>query len=95
MTQRSGESTTKTPAALERREARQLFISAVTNMSWQLAVVVLVPLIGGYELDKKLHSAPILTILGLILASLGVMSVVHRQLEQFGPAPKAPKGHKL
>lgn len=69
------------------------FMAAALNMSWQLAVVVLVPIIGGFELDKKLHMLPLLTIVGFVLAMVGMAIVVWRQLQLYSPAPTAPKGH--
>ncbi len=45
---------------------------AAMNMSWQLAVVVLVPIIGGFELDQKLDTLPALTIAGFFIAMAGM-----------------------
>ena len=70
---------------------KTVFLMAALNMSWQLAIVVLVPIIGGFELDKKLHLLPLLTITGFILAMIGMALVVWRQLQLYSPAP--PKGH--
>jgi F0F1-type ATP synthase assembly protein I len=70
-------------------------LSATLSMSWQLAIVVLVPIIGGYELDKKLHTLPLLTVIGLIVATTGVALVVWRQLQLIASlAPPAPKEHR-
>jgi F0F1-type ATP synthase assembly protein I len=60
------------------------FFLAVANMSWQLAIVVLVPILGGYGLDKALHISPILAIIGLVIALLGTVIVVRRQIRIFG-----------
>lgn len=65
--------------------ARPEFVGAVLNMSWQLAIVVLVPLIGGFELDKKLNTLPVLTIVGFFIAMCGMAMVVWRQLQIFTP----------
>ncbi len=70
--------------------AGQAFFVAAANMSWQLAIVVLVPIVGGFELDKALGSLPALTILGFILAMAGLALVIWRQLKIFmPPAPKS------
>lgn len=62
------------------------FLLAATNMSWQLAIVVLVPIIGGFKIDQHLHdSLPVGTILGFILAMIGMALVVWRQLQLFSP----------
>jgi F0F1-type ATP synthase assembly protein I len=75
---------------------RAEFMAAALTMSWQLAIVVLVPIVGGFELDKKLKSAPVLTIVGFFLALAGMSLVVRRQLELFTPPPIVPKtkGHR-
>jgi F0F1-type ATP synthase assembly protein I len=66
-----------------KNSARQLFMSAALGMSWQLAIAVLVPVIGGYELDKALKTLPLFTLVGLILA-MGLSSwVVLRALKTF------------
>lgn len=54
-------------------------------MSWQLAIAVLVPIIGGYELDKLLKSSPAFTIVGLVLAMILCAAVVSRALRTFTP----------
>ena len=70
------------------------FLAASFNMSWQLAIVVLVPIVGGFELDKKLGSLPALTIVGFILAMAGMALIVWRQLQRFTPPPSASKGRR-
>lgn len=76
----------KTDTELQRSAAaRQQFFAAAANMSWQLAIVVLVPVIGGFKLDQHLHSAPLWTITGFGLAIIGMGMVVWRQLQLFSP----------
>ena len=70
------------------------FVSLALNMSWQLAIVVLVPVIGGFELDKKLDILPALTIVGFIVAMAGMAAVVWRQLQLFAPPPASPQKRK-
>lgn len=48
--------------------AKQRFIGATINLSWRLALTVLIPLIGGIQLDKKFDSSPSYTITGFMLA---------------------------
>ena len=66
------------------------FVLAAANMSWQLAIVVLVPILGGFYLDKVLGSLPALTIIGFLLAMGGMAVVIWRQLQLFQP-PKTTK----
>lgn len=65
--------------------ARAAFLSAATNMSWQLAIVVLVPILGGVKLDDVLGWTPVLTIAGFVLALVGMALVVRRQLQLYSP----------
>ena len=60
------------------------------DMSWRLAVVVLVPIIGGFELDRRLNTSPLLTIVGFLLAMAG-MAVVMWQTLQTANNLAAPK----
>lgn len=77
---------TEPAARVERSDNyRKEFFGAAMNMSWQLAIVVLVPIIGGFELDKKLDTLPALTIVGFFLAMAGMAAVVWRQLQLFSP----------
>lgn len=79
----------------QRSNPRTEFVAAALTMSWQLAIVVLVPIIGGFELDKKLNMLPLLTIVGFIVAMVGMAIVVWRQLQLYAPTinPQQPKGH--
>lgn len=57
---------------------RNLFVVMAMNMTWQLAIVVIVPIVGGYYLDQFFHTTPGLTIAGFLLAALGVVGVMLR-----------------
>ena len=59
-------------------KATRLFLMALFDISWQLAIVVLVPIIGGFELDKHFGTAPTLTIIGFVLAMAGTFTVIRR-----------------
>ena len=79
----------------ETKNTQVLFNSAAIGMSWQLAVVVLVPIVGGYKLDQRFHSSPLWTLVGLALAMIGMILVVRRTLSEFNEItnvdPKEPK----
>lgn len=66
------------------------FTVAALNMSWQLAIVVLVPILGGFYLDGFLGSLPALTAVGFFVAMAGMAWVIWRQLQLFQP-PKITK----
>jgi F0F1-type ATP synthase assembly protein I len=76
----------KPAAKVDQSAHRGEFLAAAANMSWQLAIVVLVPIIGGFELDKKLDTVPALTIVGFFLAMAGMAGVVWRQLQLYSPS---------
>lgn len=75
---------------------RQLFFSMAVNMSWQLAVVVLVPVISGIQLDKTLGTKYVCTFVGLGLALLGSGIVMWRTLQTANrvPVPKLTAAQK-
>lgn len=80
----------KSAATVDQSNPRRDFLLAAANMSWQLAIVVLVPIIGGFELDKKLDTLPALTVVGFVLAMTGMALVVWRQLQLFSPVDTTP-----
>lgn len=53
-------------------------------MGWQLALTVLVPIVGGHVVDDHLHphSFPIFTLIGLLLAIAGMIVVVRSTLKE-------------
>lgn len=76
--------------------ARQNFVSAVTTMMWLLAVVVLVPVIGGVELGKAFGHAPVFTLIGLAVALVGSGLVMWRAMQAANklPVPKLTAAQK-
>jgi F0F1-type ATP synthase assembly protein I len=64
--------------------ARPAFAGAAIGMSWQLAIVVLFPIIGGYKLDQALRTTPVWTLIGLVLAMVSSIFVIRRALAVFG-----------
>jgi F0F1-type ATP synthase assembly protein I len=75
----------KTVTSQSRQSPRNEFMVAVMSMSWQLAVVVLVPIVGGFELDQAFATSPLLVIIGFIVAMAGFTVVVRRQMQIFTP----------
>jgi F0F1-type ATP synthase assembly protein I len=75
---------------------QQQFIASAVSMSWQLAIAVLVPVIGGVELDKALTSSDIFLFVGLavaLLASAGVMWHAMQHANRM-PVPKLTAAQK-
>lgn len=64
--------------SLASSSARTSFFTLALTMSSQLLVAVLVPIIAGVQLDKKLNSGIVWTIVGLIVALLASVAVVVR-----------------
>lgn len=57
-----------------------LFFMMGLDMSWRLALGVLIPLIGGAELDKLWHTSPLMLIIGFVLAVIGSVITIRRTL---------------
>jgi F0F1-type ATP synthase assembly protein I len=57
-------------------------LGLATNMAWQLAIVVLVPVVGGALLDSHFDTEPVLTIIGLVIALVGMILVVRNTVKQ-------------
>ncbi|MEK7594911.1 MAG: AtpZ/AtpI family protein [Patescibacteria group bacterium] len=72
-----------------------VFIGAALDMSWRLAVVVLVPIIGGFELDKALDMTPLLTIVGFLIAMVGMGLVMWRTLQEANKLPVPTKEKRI
>ena len=71
-----------------------VFVSAALDMSWRLAIVVLMPIIGGFELDTRLDTTPFLTIVGFFLAMGGMTLVLWRMLQSLSSTPVNKQGHR-
>lgn len=69
-------------------ELRSSFFVAALSMGWQLAVVVVIPIVGGYYLDQRLNVAAAWEIVGFVVALLGFIVVVRQQLNDFNQMTK-------
>lgn len=65
-------------------------------MSWQLALVVLVPIIMGVKLDKAFHTGSLYTFIGLGVAFAGSAAVMWRAVRTANrlPVPKLTGAQK-
>jgi F0F1-type ATP synthase assembly protein I len=59
-----------------------VFVSLALDMSWRLAIAVLVPIIGGFELDKVLKTSPLLIIVGFLVAMVSMGLVMWRMVQE-------------
>lgn len=62
-------------------EPQQFMLGSLISMGWQLAVAVLVPLLGGNLIDRTLGTLPWFTLVGMILAMAGMIVVVRHALK--------------
>lgn len=77
----------KTTKVAKTTNQTQLFISMALDMSWRLAIVVLVPIVGGFKLDDAFDTSPLLTITGFIVAMAGFGLVCWRTLQESAKLP--------
>jgi F0F1-type ATP synthase assembly protein I len=68
------------PEGLGSKSPNNIFVSLALDMSWRLAIVVLIPVIGGFKLDGKFHTSPLLTLVGFLVAICGMALVLWRTL---------------
>lgn len=78
------------------KTSSQQFIGMALNMGWQLAVVVLVPIVGGATIDKAANTKPMFTLIGLVLAAVGIATVLWRtlQIANSMPVPKLTEAER-
>lgn len=53
------------------------------TMAWQLVVVVLVPVLAGHVLDKHFGTDGLWTIIGVVVAMAGMVTVVWQTVKAF------------
>jgi F0F1-type ATP synthase assembly protein I len=84
------EGDTQNSAPIDSSRQKSQFVQLALQMGWQLAVVVLVPVIGGVQLDKAFNTAPVLLLLGFGVAVVGSILVMWRTMQSANrlPVPK-------
>jgi len=85
MTPSPAPSSNKTASSDMGRNLQGEFIMASVNMGWQLAVVFLVPIVGGTLLDSHFKTSPIFTIIGFMVAIAATVLVIRRQIQLNSP----------
>ncbi|MEO6761465.1 MAG: AtpZ/AtpI family protein [Candidatus Saccharimonadales bacterium] len=75
---------------------RNLFLTMAIDMSWRLAVSVLIPVIGGHYLDEHFNKTPLLTLLGMVVALALSAAVIWRALKMANslPVPQLTKAQR-
>jgi hypothetical protein len=90
----------KTPSSGDKLTAptnqRGVFVTMALTMSWQLAIVILVPILAGVRLDKTLGTGTTLTLVGLGVAVIGSIAVMWRTMQVANrlPVPKLTDAQK-
>lgn len=74
---------------------RNLFLVMALNMSWQLALAILIPVIGGVQLDETLDTT-LFTFVGLAVAFVATGVVLWRTMQAANklPVPKLTEAQK-
>lgn len=62
--------------------AKRMFIGATINLSWRLALTVLIPLVGGIKIDQHFDTSPSYTLAGIVLAVAGGCAVVWSSVKE-------------
>jgi F0F1-type ATP synthase assembly protein I len=70
------------------KDLKAEFLGAAFNLSWQLAIVFLIPVIGGFKLDEHFHKSPLYTLIGFAIAITGVVIILKNVLSEFSPGEK-------
>lgn len=52
------------------------------GMSWQLLVVIVLPVLGGRYLDSHFHTYPLCMSIGMVLGVIGTILVIRRTVQQ-------------
>ena len=76
------------------KSANTVFLAMALDMTWRLAIVVLVPVIGGFKLDEALDTSPALTLLGFLLAMGGMAYVMWQTLQKANQTTMPKKDNK-
>lgn len=89
-------STSSPPNTPKNTVTRQQFLVAAANMGWQLAIAVLLPVIGGAELDKHTGGRHLWVFVGLGVAFVLSTAVMWRAIRLANrlPVPKLTEAEK-
>lgn len=60
---------------------QSVFVGMALDMSWRLAAVVLIPIVGGFEIDSHVGTTPLLTVIGFLVAIAGVFAVMRQTVK--------------
>lgn len=91
----------KTPSPLDQSNGvnkadnpTQQFLSMALDMTWRLALVVVIPIVIGSTIDKHLKTKYTFVILGIFFAVLGAVVITYRSYKIAGQINVKPKESK-
>jgi F0F1-type ATP synthase assembly protein I len=67
---------------LESQAAKSQFYGATINLSWRLALIVLIPVIAGVKLDEKFNKSPSFVLAGLMIAAFGAAATIWSTVQE-------------
>jgi F0F1-type ATP synthase assembly protein I len=62
--------------------AKRQFVVSSISMGWQLAGVVIIPVIVGVKLDERFNSRPSYTLAALVIAVCGAIMVIKNTIDE-------------
>jgi F0F1-type ATP synthase assembly protein I len=74
--------TSESPDANKADRSAASTAAIALNMSWQLLVVVVLPVLGGHWLDSHFQATPVWTTVGLVLSIIGMVLVVRQTIRE-------------
>jgi F0F1-type ATP synthase assembly protein I len=75
-------------------KAAQSTAAIALNMSWQLLVVVVLPVLAGHWLDGHFRQSPVWTVVGLVLSIIGMLVVVRSTIRELNEVMNETKEGK-
>jgi F0F1-type ATP synthase assembly protein I len=84
----------KADAVADSKNTSQVFVSMAVDMSWRLAIAVLVPVIIGAELYKHNKDNALYLLSGLLVAIILAVVVIKRSYDEANSLSVSAKGKK-
>ncbi len=68
--------------ALAMFDAKNMMVSEIITMGWKLAIMILLPIFIGVQLDKKFDSEPSLTLAAFFIAIFGAGLMIYKTFNE-------------
>lgn len=75
-------------------DARSMLITNLISMGWRLAIMVLLPIFIGIQIDKKLNSSPSVTLAAFFIALFGAGILIYRTYVELTPQSTSTESSK-